>query len=262
MATTIEFDGFTFKEANLGLSASRGSSFGDTIRFVVRSGSPALVAEAYARYIESLDGDPGDYDLAADLVGDEWTILSVSFKYKNPAPLSFSTTGATTHLNQSYGTRAKYSATGTAPDYQGAIGVDSSGVAGVDVTVPAFNFSVRRRFKFVSTTYLSNIVALTGKVNDGPWSVFAAGEVLFLGAEGGEDEQNYVDLTYQFAARGNQTGLTFGDVTGVAKRGWDYLWCRHSEKVVGDLVLMVPTAVYIEKVYPEGDFASLGALGI
>ncbi len=46
-----------------------------------------------------------------------------------------------------------------------AIGVSDSGVAGVDVTVPAFEFSVRKKFEFVSTEYLLAMVAYdTGRV--------------------------------------------------------------------------------------------------
>ncbi len=32
--------------------------------------------------------------------------------------------------------------------------------------------------------------------NSTGWSIFAPGEALFLGGEGGEDEQNWVDVTY------------------------------------------------------------------
>ena len=31
------------------------------------------------------------------------------------------------------------------------------------------------------------MVAMTGRVNSSPWSIFAPGEALFLGGEGGED---------------------------------------------------------------------------
>ena len=52
---------------------------------------------------------------------------------------SFDTGGGTMHMNQSLGTTAK--APNDAPDFGGAIGVDGDGnVAGVDVTMPVFNF--------------------------------------------------------------------------------------------------------------------------
>ena len=88
--------------------------------------------------------------------------------------------------------------------------------------------------------------------------IFAPGEALFLGGEGGEDEQNWVDVTYHFAARPNEINLTVGNISGVAKRGWDYLWVKHGEEVVGDRVLQVPEAAYVEQVYPEANFNALG----
>ncbi|MFN9982217.1 MAG: hypothetical protein ACK53Y_19980, partial [bacterium] len=127
-----------------------------------------------------------------------------------------------------------------------------------DVTVPAFEFSVRKKFEFVSTEYLLAMVAMTGRVNSTIWSIFAPGEALFLGGEGGEDEQNWVDVTYHFAARPNEMNLRVGNISGVAKRGWDYLWVKHGEEVVGDRVLQVPEAAYVEQVYSEANFNALG----
>ncbi|MCE3019212.1 MAG: hypothetical protein LW870_25515 [Pirellula sp.] len=49
--------------------------------------------------------------------------------------------------------------------------MSDSGVAGVDVTVPAFEFSVRKKFEFVSTEYLLAMVAMTGRVNSTGWSI-------------------------------------------------------------------------------------------
>ncbi len=85
-----------------------------------------------------------------------------------------------------------------------------------------------------------------------------AREALFLGGEGGEDEQNWVDVTYHFAARPNETNVRIGSIHGVSKRGWDYLWVKHGEEVVGDRVLQVPEAAYVEQVYPEANFNALG----
>jgi len=267
---TIEFTsgGILFTEAAQGSTASRGSSTSVGNKFIARSGDPTACAEAYVAKIDGDGLDAGDFDVTADFIGDRagggFCLVTVNRKVRQLASLSFATTGGTLHLNQSYGTRASYPAPGrTAPNYQGAIGVDGSTVNGVDVTVPAFNFSLRRRFKFVSTAYLAQVLSLTGKVNSATWEVFAAGELLFLGAEGAEDDENYVDMTYQFAARPNQTGLTIGGINGITKRGWDYLWVKHEEKVVADLVLTVPAAVYIEQVYPEGNLSTLGiSLGL
>ena len=168
------------------------------------------------------------------------------------------TTGGTTHLNQSIATSGVYTVPGYfAPNYHGAIGVDDSSVQGVDITIPALQFQLRKRFKFVSFDYLNTLFRLTGHVNGSGWGQFAAGEVLFLGAEGGENEENYVDLTYQFACRPNQSNFYVGNIFIGEKRGWEYLWVRHEEAIVGDRVLKLPAAAYVEQVYPYGDFSGL-----
>ena len=65
-------------------------------------------------------------------------------------------------------------------------------------------------------------------------------------------------MTYHFAARPNETNVRIGSIHGVSKRGWDYLWVKHGEEVVGDRVLQVPEAAYVEQVYPEANFNALG----
>ncbi|MCU0713440.1 MAG: hypothetical protein MUC43_15380 [Pirellula sp.] len=128
-----------------------------------------------------------------EYINDKHALVTASINRTKLDPVSFNTTGASTHLNQSLFTRGIYAAPGKiAPNYRGAIGVSDSGVAGVDVTVPAFEFSVRKKFEFVSTDYLLAMVAMTGRVNSKPRSIFAPGEALFLG---GHDEQNCDNVT-------------------------------------------------------------------
>ncbi len=240
-----------------------GKSTGDTYVYVAtRGGSvdPAAAADALLAYYKSNHKDLIPHlQIDGEYINDKHALVTTAINKTKIDPVSFNTTGATTHINQSLVTRGVYPAPGkVAPNYRGAIGVSDSGVAGVDITIPAFEFSVRKKFEFVSTEYLLAMVAMTGRVNSQPWSIFAPGETLFLGGEGGEDEQNWVDVTYHFAARPNEIGLTIGNIAGVSKRGWDYLWVKHGEEVIGDRVLQVPEAAYVEQVYPEANFAALG----
>ena len=115
-------------------------------------------------------------------------------------PVSFNTTGAFTHVNQSLFTRGVYAAPGKiAPNYRGAIGVSDSALLASMERFPRSS-SQSQKFEFVSTAYLLAMVAMTGRVSSSPWSIFASGEAMFLGGEGGEDDQNWVDVTYHFAA--------------------------------------------------------------
>lgn len=255
--------GYDFDTAALSEKASRGKSHSDFTAYVATNGgtvNPAAASSAaYAHYENTAPDLIPFLQIDSEFINQKHALVSVTINKTKLDPVSFSTTGATTHLNQSLCTRGIYAAPGVvAPNYQGAIGVSDSGVAGVDVTVPAFEFSVRKKFEFVSTSYLLAMVAMTGRVNSSSWSIFAAGEALFLGGEGGEDENNWVDVTYHFAARPNEFAMSVGNISGVTKQGWDYLWVKHGEKVVGDRVLQVPEAAYVEQVYPGGNFNVLG----
>ena len=54
---------------------------------------------------------------------------------------SFDTGGGTQHITQSLSTIGRYAASGTAPDFGGAIGVTHDDVEGVDITFPVYNCS-------------------------------------------------------------------------------------------------------------------------
>ena len=56
------------------------------------------------------------------------------------------------------------------------------------------------------------------------------------------------------------TNLTIGDITGVDKKGWEYLWVRYTDSVNDTAKALVkkPIAAYVERVYEYGDFGLLG----
>ena len=55
-----------------------------------------------------------------------------------------------------------------------------------------------------------------------------------------------------------EQGLSVGSIGGISKKGWEYLWVRYSPTVVNKMMGQKPVAVYVEKVYDEGNFADLG----
>lgn len=177
---------------------------------------------------------------------------------------AFDTGGGTKHLNQSIKTDGKYP--NDAPDFAGAIEVDNEGnVNGVDVTMPVLNFTETHTLagSRVSTSYKKTLASLTGTVNKSGFRGFSAGEVLFLGASGTKRSKKSSapwEITYRFAVSPNQAGLQVGDIKVARKYGWDYLWVRYADKVAegGKNVVKKPVGVYVEMVYPEGDFGNLG----
>ena len=202
-----------------------------------------------AVYEEDDDGEGGD-----DSGGDD----------EDTSVFAFDTGGGTKHINQSLKTDGRYP--NTAPDFAGAIEVDNEGnVNGVDVTMPVLNFTETHTLNGsrVTTSYKKTLAALTGTVNKSGFRGFSAGEVLFLGASGTKKSKKTSapwEITYRFAVSPNQAGLQVGDIKVTRKYGWDYLWVRYADKVAegGKNVVKKPVGVYVEMVYPEGDFGNLG----
>lgn len=176
---------------------------------------------------------------------------------------SFDTGGGTQHVTQSLQTVGSYAPSGQqAPNCHGAIGVTHDSVEGVDVTVPIYNFAETHYLDpaMVTGAYKAALFALTGKVNSSAFRGFAAGEVLFLGASGSQRGEEDWEITFRFAASPNITGLEIGPISGVDKRGWEYLWVRYADSEDTDAKALVkkPVAVYVEQVYPTASFAGLG----
>jgi len=187
---------------------------------------------------------------------------------ENPQPVfSFDTGGGTQHITQSLQTVGRYGPQASTA-LGGAIGFDGQNVTGVDITVPVYQFSEAHVFSpvFVTPAYPIALMGLTGAVNNGFFRGFAPGEVLFLGASGSRRGQGIGDpweITFKFAASPNRTGLTIGTITGIQKRGWDYLWVQYGEDVdaAAKVLIKKPVAAYVEQVYPFGNFGALGIGG-
>lgn len=184
---------------------------------------------------------------------------------------SFDTTGGTQHITQGYPVGSgltldfEYRYPGTATNMSGAIGVDDNGVSGVDVVVPQLQWQEQYDVPhgYVTNTYIRGVSTLTGCVNDATFRGFAAGEVLFMGCTGSQEWDNQKgngpwSLSYRFIASPNVTGQTIGSITGIAKNGHDYLWVRYESAVSNSALIKQPKAVYVSKVYRDGNFANLG----
>ena len=180
---------------------------------------------------------------------------------------SFDTGGGTQHITQSLETVGSYTASGTAPNFKGAIGVTHDSVEGVDITVPVYQFAETHYLanSVVTNAYKGKLFRLTGKVCNASFKGLDEGECLFLGAIGSQRGSGADwEVTFLFAGSENKTNLTVGDITGINKKGWEYLWVRYqdvtedSPGLVAPMVVKQPVAVYVERVYEYGNFADLG----
>ena len=184
---------------------------------------------------------------------------------------SFDTTGGTQHITQacsvgSGGTldfEKRYPSSAT--NMSGAIGVDSNGVNGVDIVVPQLQWqeSYDVPDAYVTAAYVRGMAGITDTTNNATFRGFDAGEVLFLGCSGSQewDDQKGKgpwSLSYRFVASKNVTGQTIGCISGVEKKGHEYLWVRYEDSVSGSSLIKQPKAVYVSKVYKDSDFSLLG----
>jgi hypothetical protein len=186
---------------------------------------------------------------------------------------SFDTTGGTQHITQAESEVGYPSGFGGANYQFMAIGVDSNGVNGVDIVAPQLQWqeSYDVPNAYVTSNYIKSLASVTGTTNNASFRGFAAGEVLFVGCSGSQEWDDQKgrgpwSLSYRFVASPNAgTGQTLpaksvGDITGIEKRGHEYLWVRYEDSVSGasNALLKKPKAVYVNKVYRESSFSLLG----
>lgn len=164
----------------------------------------------------------GDVRLTERLSDTHWVGRAEYGLVPEQSSYSFETGGGTQHITNSLATVNRYPP-GTAPDFQGAIGVTENGVEGVDITVPVYQFAETHFIAdaLVTAAYKATLCYLTGKVNSAPFKGFQAGEVLFLGASGQRRGNGDWEICFRFAASPNVTGLAVGPITGIAKGGWE-----------------------------------------
>jgi hypothetical protein len=175
--------------------------------------------------------------------------------------LSFDTTGGNIHIKTSKQTRAKYGV--NVEDNDNLIGVNGEDVEGTDIVVPALKLQVNFRHPLgvISLARIKELAYNTAAINSTNFMTFAPGEVLFLGASGAEGTDTETEVTYQFACAQNQEGLAIGQIAGITKRGWDYIWITWEDNPKNGVPVKSPKFVYVERVYEEVDLASVLGFG-
>jgi hypothetical protein len=184
------------------------------------------------------------------------------------AELSFDTTGGTQKITHSYAT-TRYQTDGEL-DFKQAVNVSGPEsdpkVEGVEATVPKFAFTVKRSLsRPLPAAYVQSLYLLTGRVNSDTVNLaiaeveitFAPGELLYLGATGSLKYQGEAEITLKFVGEANVTGLTFGGITGVAKKGHEYLWVYTDQTEGATKLIPTPRQVNVERIYPTAALSGL-----
>jgi len=188
----------------------------------------------------------------------------------NDAQFSFTTGGGTQHITTSRETIGKFVVTGGTPiDFQNGIGVSGTGeVEGVDIHVSSFDFKTTfyAPQNLLTTNYVGSMKNLTDCANsdtvnlniDGIQITFQPGELLYLGAEG-QKRKGFSDweLTLNWSGQKNVSNATIGPITGITKRGWDYLWVYYEVAKQDNHLPPLPIQVNVERVY---DYQALSPL--
>lgn len=157
-----------------------------------------------------------------------------------------------------------WTGSGTPPDFKGGINVDPDGkVQGVDLGAmgdAAITFSIQQEFltSALTNAFFTTLEGKVGRVNSGTFRGRAAGEVYFAGVRGSIRYAEIKNtLTYDFAISKNATSLTVGEISGLNKKGWEYLWV-YSDRLAEAGGRVVPIAAYVEKVFETTSFAGMG----
>jgi hypothetical protein len=235
-----------------------------------QAASAKIVADGYWQYPDLPSMKLRAEQYSVSFLGDDAWQVTIQYE-KNGAddgndPLkrsrSFDTSGGTQHITQAYGENRF----GTdAPNQRMAIGVDSNAVNGVDIVVPALQWQETYDVpnQYITSAWIRGVAGVTGTTNLSSFRGFQAGEVLFVGCSGSQEwdddrGRGPWSLAFRFVASQNVTGQTIGDISGVSKKGHEYLWVRYEEAVESNTLLKKPKHVYVNKVYRESEFSALG----
>ncbi len=196
-----------------------------------------------------------------------------SWKYEsaveNPPPnsfnISFDISTQTQHITQAVAHISHHGAIDwITRDFSGAIGVDEDGtIQGVDILIPYPTFQINYTFDegAVNDSYIQTLVDTVGKVNSDTFHNFQAGTLLLTKVSGQKRDDKKWDISFGFSASENATGLTVGGITGIDKKGWEYMWVYYRTKAVdyGSGLTVhhkVPAQVNVEQVYKTANYAS------
>lgn len=208
-------------------------------------------------FVEEIEGLPSTYYATA-----VWKILNLSAQPPNSFSIGFDIAGESQRITHSISTVTSAGSGGDdAPNHQGAINVNEDGsVDGCEIIVPQATYNVTYTFQdsTITTAWLRGVAGVVGKTNNGAFQGFNECELLLSKVSGQQRIDFYWDITFGFAISLNQTGITIGECAPVDKKGWQYLWVQwETAKVDSDLAKQAK-AVYVEQVYYEVDYTTLG----
>jgi hypothetical protein len=228
------------------------------VKALVRATTPAIYDGLVLQTVSAKETAPEAWDCQA-----KYGVRKPPKEYEYK--FAFDTTGGRQKITQSLETIQKYAPSGkTAADHKGAIGVTDHGVEGCEVVVPKFSWSETWQLPIADYgwAYSQALKSVTGMVNSGGFRGFPAGQVLFRGGKGSASSKDptLIEITYSFDQSDDVSAQAIGDISGIDKAGWQYLWVHYTEEhdTTADALARRPDSVYVERVYDAANFAALG----
>jgi hypothetical protein len=213
------------------------------------AGTPSMIV----RRVQAKAIQPDAYELTFDYRSLTYDDDPLSFTF------SGQTEGGTQLVTQGY----DYRSYGTGPNYDGAINVGRDGPEGVEIGIPGLEFTIHKQMAkgVLTLAYVASLTRLTYTTNNADFNGFAAGELLFKGAEFSQRSGAECSITFKFSASPNQNNLTIGSITGIEKKGHEYLWIDYVAVESSGFIIRQPRTVHVHRVYQESDFSLLGIDG-
>lgn len=151
---------------------------------------------------------------------------------------------------------------GTVADFGGGINVVDGVPQGVEVESGGGTITITQVITpaQASEAYLRKLLVYAKKVTNSSAFLFcAAGEARFMGGRVSSRGDGNYDLTRIYQVAENVTSGSYAGVTGINKKGWEYIWAALERQPDNTTKVMVPrvVGVYVHELYPAINFAEL-----
>lgn len=181
----------------------------------------------------------------------------------DPPEYSFDISGGTFRLTHAIATRSYVPPGGTAVDFKNAIGVTKEGVEGCDIPVCEYKWEEKHMIRTSQLTqaYIDGLERLYGRLNNATFRGKPEKHVRFMGATGScTATSKKVPITFRFESGKHLKDHTIGDITGIEKLPFEYLWVSFDNEHdnVAQKVRKTALQVDVNTVHQYGDFAALG----
>lgn len=254
-----------------GFKRSDGTTTSRTVPYIIIGETDDALAEqevyAFApNYVLALNGMPlPKNQMDSEQLGDDVYVVTITYgtnqdtEKKKPI-VCLDTGGTTQRITQSLGTVNSYAAGDeTPPNFGGAIGVTRDGIEGVELPFASQKWNEKHYLpkSIVNTDWENAVTDLGQHTNNAPFRGRAVDQVKFSNVTTNETGDDLVECTFYFEAAPHVDNITIGNISGISKKAWDYLWVFYTDDRSGNWLVKKPRFVYVEQVFYQGDFSVL-----